>query len=342
MPSRREFLADVASATAGVFFISCGLAGKAEVGPQQAERTASAPARREVVVGGRRVLTVDTHAHCLVMDGWDLVKNYDQAKAAMAQFSSPDGPKMLLPDVDYRLQQMDQQGIDVQAVSLSTPQLHYWAERDLAREIVRIQNEKLAAVCAAHPERLVALGNAALQHPDLAVEQMDYAVKKLGMRGFEIGGSVNGEELSSPRFHPFWQKAEDLGVLVFIHPAGFPEAARRLQGNGKLDNIVANPLETTVALSHLIFEGTLDRFPGVKICAAHGGGFLASYIGRSDHCAGFRFRLQTCGETPQRIFESALLRLDRLHSGGVAAFDRPGGSRPNRPWHGFPIRDGRL
>src|SRR5437870_656518 len=100
-----------------------------------------------------------------------------------------------------------------------------------------------------------------------------------------VGGSVNGEELSDPKFHPFWAKAEQLGVLVFMHPQAAGAAAdlqSRLRGSGGLENAIGNPLETTIALSHLIFEGTLDRFPGLKICAAHGGGYLPSYGARSD------------------------------------------------------------
>jgi aminocarboxymuconate-semialdehyde decarboxylase len=125
----------------------------------------------------------------------------------------------------------------------------------------------------------------ALQHPDLAAEQLEDGVKKYGLRGAGVGGSVNGEELADPKFHPFWAKAEQLGVPVFIHPqaAGVAsEVPKRFQGNGVLDNVIGNPLETTIALSHLIFEGTLDRFPALKICAAHGGGYLPSYAGRSD------------------------------------------------------------
>ena len=127
-------------------------------------------------------------------------------------------------------------------------------------------------------------GSVALHYPDLAAEQLEEAVKRLELRGALIGGSVNGADLSDPRFHPFWAKAEELGVLVFIHPQGTPEleASGRLKGSGGLDNVIGNPLETTIALSHLIFEGTLDRFPGLKICGAHAGGYLPSYAGRSD------------------------------------------------------------
>src|SRR5262249_47504542 len=123
-------------------------------------------------------------------------------------------------------------------------------------------------------------------HPDLAAQQLEEGVKKYGLRGAAIGGSVNGMELSDPKLHPFWAKAEQLGVLVFIHPqqTGAPdELAARWKGNGYLSNVIGYPLETSIALSHLIFDGTLDRFPGVKICSAHGGGFLPSYAARQDH-----------------------------------------------------------
>jgi aminocarboxymuconate-semialdehyde decarboxylase len=121
-----------------------------------------------------------------------------------------------------------------------------------------------------------------LQAPDLAVQELETAVKKQGLKGAAIGGAVGSAEFSDPKFHPVWAKAEELGVPLFIHPQGVPEISKRLAGNGWLGNTIGNPLETTIALSHLIFEGTLDRFPGLKICAAHGGGFLPSYANRSD------------------------------------------------------------
>jgi aminocarboxymuconate-semialdehyde decarboxylase len=149
--------------------------------------------------------------------------------------------------------------------------------------VCAINNAKLAETCAAHPDRFVAFATVALQHPDLAAEQLEEGVKKYNLRGAGIGGSVNGEEISDPKFHPFWAKAEQLGVLIFIHPQSTPDLAKRLKGNGWLANTIGNPLDTTIALSHLIFEGTLDRFPGLKICSAHGGGFLPSYAARSDN-----------------------------------------------------------
>jgi aminocarboxymuconate-semialdehyde decarboxylase len=182
-----------------------------------------------------------------------------------------------------RLQAMDEQGIDVEALSINPN--WYKVDRDLAKQIIQMQNEKLAAACAANPERFVAFATVALQYPELAAEQLEEGVKKYGLRGAGIGGNVAGLEISDPKFHPFWAKAEALGVPVFIHPQGDGAPAQlesRFKGNGYLGNVIGNPLETTIALSHLIFEGTLDKFPGVKIIAAHGGGFLPSYSGRSD------------------------------------------------------------
>jgi aminocarboxymuconate-semialdehyde decarboxylase len=230
--------------------------------------SSSAVRRREVVVSGRRVRVVDMHAHCSIPE-------------ATALAGSGGGmPALQLSDYRRRLEAMDSQGIDVEALSINP----YWyaAERDLAQQIIAVQNEKLAEFCATQPERFVALASVALQHPDLAAAQLEDGVTRFNLRGALVGGSVNGEELADPRFHPFWAKAEELGAVIFIHPQGTAELASRLKGNGVLENVIGNPLETTIALSHLIFEGTLDRFPGLKILAAHGGGYLPSYAARSD------------------------------------------------------------
>ena len=267
MTTRREFLQSTAT-LAGLFFTGCELMAAA---PARAQGR-----RREVMVSGKRVKTVDMHAHCAVAESLALMG---------LKFGGP----QLRPDLDtaaqiaLRLQAMDEQGIDVEALSINPN--WYKADRDLAKQVCAINNAKLAETCAAHPDRFVAFATVALQHPDLAAEQLEEGVKKYNLRGAGIGGSVNGEEISDPKFHPFWAKAEQLGVVVFIHPQGTgapSELQARFKGNGYLGNVIGNPLETTIALSHLIFEGTLDKFPGLKICAAHAGGFLPSYSGRSD------------------------------------------------------------
>ena len=154
------------------------------------------PRRREVVVNGKRVKTVDMHAHCCV-------------PSAMAVIKSPlEAPGLLMDDTSTRIAAMDAQGIDVEALSINP----YWyrAGRDAAAELISIQNETLVEFCAANPERFVAYATAALQHPDLAAEQVEHAVKKLGFRGVGVGGSVDGMELADPMIIPppwMWNSA---------------------------------------------------------------------------------------------------------------------------------------
>ena len=249
-------------------FVDCEIDASAGAGGGSGH--VQAHGRREVVISGKRVKTVDIHAHCIVPEAAQLINR------------SLESPGLLWSNIGDRLAQMDQSGVDVQALSINP----YWyqAERDAVAELIRVQNEALAGFCASQPDRFIAFATAALQYPDLAAEQVEQAVKTLGFRGIGVGGSVAGEELANPKFHPFWAKCEELGVLVFMHPLGTRELepSGRLAGNGLLTNTIGNPLETTIALSHLIFEGTLDRFPGLKICASHGGGFLPSYANRSD------------------------------------------------------------
>ena len=121
-----------------------------------------------------------------------------------------------------------------------------------------------------------------IQHPELAARHLEYAVTKLGSRGATIGGHANGKRISGPEHDPFWAKAEELDVPVFIHPAGAANVIKEngWAGSGELGNIVGNPLETAIFLANMINDGALDRFPGLRICAAHGGGYLPSYLGR--------------------------------------------------------------
>jgi aminocarboxymuconate-semialdehyde decarboxylase len=250
--------------------ISAGASASAGGGSGSGAHAHSHAKRWEVVIAGKRIKTVDVHAHCIVPDAAKVINHPLEA------------PGLLWENVGDRLAHMDASGVDVEALSINP----YWyrAERDAAAELIRIQNEALVQFCAGHPDRFVAFATAALQHPDLAAQQVEHAVKNLGFRGVGVAGSVAGEDVANPKFHPFWAKCEELGVLVFMHPLGTRELepSGRLAGSGLLTNTIGNPLETTIALSHLIFEGTLDRFPGLKICAAHGGGFLPSYANRSD------------------------------------------------------------
>lgn len=243
--------------------------------------------------------TVDVHCHVLTPDVERLVSGCPEKQAEAAAQLRMYGNESVeynrtlfaslmpqLTDIKERLRRMDAMGVDIQVISPSPNQYYYWADVDLAKQIVTTQNEHIASVCAAHPDRLRGLGNVALQHPELSIQQLADCVGQFGLCGVEISSAVNGLELSDMRFERFWAKAEELGCLVFIHPLGTSLGER--VNRHYLGNIIGQPIETTIALSHLIFGGVLDRYPGLKICAAHGGGYLPSYVGRSDH--GFAVR----------------------------------------------------
>jgi aminocarboxymuconate-semialdehyde decarboxylase len=267
MSTRREFIKKAAGAAAGVVFTGCNVPGVAH----------AQGARKQTIIKGRRIKTIDIHAHCAIPEAVALTGR--EPKSVLSPTTR--GFDEVFMVVEQRLRAMDSQGIDVEALSINP--FWYRMERDIVAKVVQMQNEKLAELCAAHPERFVAFASLALQYPDLAVQQLETAVKKHNMRGIAIGGNVAGEEFADAKFHPVWAKAEELGVLLFIHPSSPQELAKRYKGNGWLSNAIGNPLDTTIALSHLIFEGTLDKFPGLKICSAHGGGYLGSYAPRSDY-----------------------------------------------------------
>jgi predicted TIM-barrel fold metal-dependent hydrolase len=271
MTTRRHFLkAGAAAVSTGIVFCSCGLL-------QAAHAQQPAGQKRPVMVGGKRVRTIDVHAHCQFHEAGALLG----ADAAAMQLPPVNGAPEAFIEIDTRLAAMDAQGVDLEVLSINP--FWYGRDRDLAAQVVKIQNEKLAELCASRPDRFAAFASLTLQAPDLAVQELETAVKKQGLKGAAIGCIVDGAEFSDPKFHPVWAKAEQLGVPLFIHPQGIPELNKRLSGNGWLGNTIGYPLQTTIALSHLIFEGTFDRFPGLKVIAAHGGGFLPAYANRSDH-----------------------------------------------------------
>jgi aminocarboxymuconate-semialdehyde decarboxylase len=304
--NRRTFLHSAAAA-GGFVFCGCPLLESVSAAPG----AQAGAGRREVRIGGTRVRTIDMHSHAYVHEVWPLIQDRQEAGRGLRNMAN--GPMAMdVKSIESRLRDMDRQGIDVHAVSLHPGQYHYWAEAELARQIVRVQNERLAALCKAHPDRFVAIGGVSIQHPDLAAEQMEEGVRQLDMRGFMIGGSVNGEEISNPKLDPFWKKAETLGIVIFVHPEGFRQAGNRFSGAGYLNNTLGNPLETAVALSHMIFEGFLDRFPGLKILAAHGGGYLPSYIGRSDKCNSWNADCQKMKRKPSEYLRGPQLHFDSL------------------------------
>jgi aminocarboxymuconate-semialdehyde decarboxylase len=306
MRNRREFIKTMAGA-AGALMMGSELVSMAA-----AQAPAAAPVSRlgKVMVGGKRVRVIDVHCHwniagtpSLNPDGAGrggarggagvaagVVGRGGRAGAgavagAVGRGGGRRGGGGAAGDpVATRLAEMDRRGIDIQMLSINGFGWYATPDRDLAARYVAVQDEGLSALVKSNP-RFVAVTSPALQFPDLAAQQLEHAINDLGLRGASIGGHVNGESLSDAKYDPFWAKCQEMGALVFMHPGGADNVLKDnvWQGTrGDLGNVIGNPLESTVFLSRLIYDGTLDKFPGLKICVAHAGGYLPSYLGRAD------------------------------------------------------------
>jgi aminocarboxymuconate-semialdehyde decarboxylase len=188
-----------------------------------------------------------------------------------------------LTGVTERLQDMDRMGVDIQAICPAPYQFFYWTEADYGAELSREVNEGIAQIAADRPDRFVGMGSVPLQDSQLAIRELNHCVKNLGMRGIEICTNVNGKNLTDPslKLDKFFARAEELGVVIFMHPLGYTQADRLT--HHYFNNVIGNPLDSTVAVSHLIFDGVMQRYPKLKFVVAHGGGFIAHYWARMDH-----------------------------------------------------------
>jgi aminocarboxymuconate-semialdehyde decarboxylase len=267
----------------------------------------------------------DVHGHlavpeadALVADEPGLAAARDAERAGFTAHSTAvnlaqlDRVRAQLTDPARRLRDLDAMGVDVQLVG-PMPMHHYWAELNLATRFARTVNEAVAAHCAYAPDRLCGLGTIPLQHPEAAVDELEHAVAGLGLKGVSVSTYVAGLELSDPAHDPVWEAAEALGAVVFVHPWGCTLGPRLAADF--LANTVGQPAETTLALSRLIFAGVLDRHPGLRLLAAHGGGYLPTYIDRSDHAWRVRPDAHRCAEAPstylRRIWYDALVYTPR-------------------------------
>jgi len=241
--------------------------------------------------------TIDIHAHVFIPAAADYVAPHlDQLSDSLNRFAAADTKALnrrqqaervpRMAGFGERMGDLEAMGLDKQLVSPAPPQCYYTVPPEVGVRAARLVNDGIAAYVAQHPDRFAALGSVPMQDGEAAAAELEYAVGTLGFRGVEILTNVAGRELSDPAFAPFWAKAEELGAWVFIHPSAFTDGKRL--SRFYFSNVIGNPLETTIALHYLIFDGVLERHPGLKILAAHGGGFLGGYHGRIDHAWGAR------------------------------------------------------
>lgn len=233
---------------------------------------------------------IDVHCHMLIREAVAFMRSVapeaiismgqGNPLSAEVQRRSVAAVQVPLTDAPTRLEMMDRAGIDIQVLSPSPAHYYYAAPAEHAATAHRMINDGIAATVARYPDRFVGMGIVPMQDPKRAVAELRRMVKRLGFRGVEVGANINGQDLSHAKFRPFFAAAEALGVLVFLHPVGSVDAR---MADYFLDNVVGNPLDATLAISHLIFGGVLERHPALKVCVAHGGGYLPAYTGRMEH-----------------------------------------------------------
>jgi aminocarboxymuconate-semialdehyde decarboxylase len=183
-----------------------------------------------------------------------------------------------MSDVTERIARMDAMGVDMQVLSSSLVQLStYWAEPQESLRMERMLNDRMAAAVAANPKRLIGLGGVPLAAPALAVAELKRCMGELGLAGVGISTTARDMELGDAALRPFWEKAEELGAVVYIHPAGNTGARF---AKWYLWNSIGQAFEEAMAIASLMYEGILDAFPQLKICISHGGGYMPYYMGR--------------------------------------------------------------
>jgi len=238
------------------------------------------------------VRTVDIHCHLHVPEADALLKSVmdikneplmlhatDETRAFQRQHTQDIMPRAT--DTALRLAEMDATGVDVQAVSTAPNHYAYWSAPELGREVAQTVNNKIADLVASHPDRFVGLCTVPLQDADIAVAELERCVKEHDMRGVEISTNVNGTDLTRAGLEKFFAKVEELDVMIFMHPIG--TSFKERMSEHYFRNTIGHPLESALAVGHLVFDGYLETYPGLKICIAHGGGYIPSYSGRFDH-----------------------------------------------------------
>jgi aminocarboxymuconate-semialdehyde decarboxylase len=240
--------------------------------------------------------TIDIHCHCMVPEANAFVLKAtgiqrgghtpnanahvnDLTKSIQPQRGKIDFPK--LTDLATRLADMDRDGIDVQVISPYPGHFVYAAPPEVARDSCHMVNNHIAEMVAKHPERLMGMGTMPLQDPGMAVAELDRTVNELGFRGVELCTNVRGVDLTRAGLDKFFARVEELDVMIFLHPFGTSLVGR--MEDHYFPNTIGHPLDSALCVGQLVFDGYLERFPKLKICIAHGGGYIPGYWGRFDH-----------------------------------------------------------
>ena len=239
------------------------------------------------------VRTIDTHTHILTEETAALLRK--EAPKVPVTITPVDAESAALDvggvvyrpfprggfDLAHRLRDMDAMGVDVQVLSV-TPQTYlYNQDASLGAMTAAIQNDQIAKLVKQNPQRFMGIATLPMQAPEKAADELKRAMTKLNLRGAMFASNIIGKNLDDPSFEPVWATAEELGAFVFIHPNNVAGADR--MKSYYLNNLIGNPLDTTIGAACLYFGGVLDRYPKLTVVLAHGGGFTPYQAARWEH-----------------------------------------------------------
>jgi aminocarboxymuconate-semialdehyde decarboxylase len=261
--------------------------------------------------------TIDVHAHILTEETIRLLQSEAPKVAPKLtdvddQFGTLDVAGSIYRhfprggwDLERRLQDMAASKVDVQVLSVCPQTFVYAQPPAVAATFARVQNEQMAKLAKARPDRFLGIATLPMQAPKLAADELRHAMSALGLRGAQIGSNIAGKNLDDPELEPVWATAAELDAFILVHPINVAGMDRL--GSYYLNNLIGNPLDTTIAAACLVFSGVLERHPTLKFCLAHGGGFVPYQAGRFLH--GWHVRTEPKKNLPKPPTES----LDRFY-----------------------------
>ncbi|SEK40425.1 aminocarboxymuconate-semialdehyde decarboxylase [Stigmatella aurantiaca] len=244
-------------------------------------------------------MKIDIHTHLLPAELPRFAERYGYGGFITLEHHQPCRARMMRDDGKFfreiesncwdparRLAECDAAGVSVQVLSTVPVMFSYWAKPEHGLDLSRFLNDHLASVVRTNPRRFAGLGTVPLQDVPRAIGELERCVRELGLAGVQIGSHVNGTNLGDASLFPFFEAAAALGAAVFVHPWD-------MLGGARLEKywlpwLVGMPAEVAIALSTLIFSGTLERLPTLRLAFAHGGGSFPGTIGRLQH--GFEAR----------------------------------------------------